>query len=98
LNSVAAEALAAGRSSFPDGSLIVKENYMPDGSLDALTTMYKVEAYNPEEWDWFYTKHLANGELDQANGMPMERRVPGCVGRHQAMADNDYVYTGELGG
>ncbi|MEX2530953.1 MAG: cytochrome P460 family protein [Gemmatimonadota bacterium] len=97
LNDVAAEALAAGSSSFPEGSLIVKENYMPDGSLGALTTMYKVPGYNPEEGDWFYTKHLANGELDQMNGMSMEGRVPGCVGCHQSVADNDYVFTGELG-
>lgn len=99
LNGIAADALEGGEEAFPAGSIIVKENYTPDGGLAAVTTMYKVPGYNPDAADWFFTKHLAGGELDRTpNGMAMEGRVPGCIGCHQAKADNDYIYTGELGG
>lgn len=99
LNEIAADALGGGAEEFPEGSIIVKQNYTPGGDLAAVTTMYKVSGYNPDAADWFFTKHLASGDLDtMPNGMEMEGRVPGCIGCHQAKADNDFVYTGELGG
>lgn len=97
LNDVAAEALANHAGTMPAGAIIVKENYMPDSTLAAVTTMYKVSGYNAEHNDWFFTKHLASGELDtMPNGMQMEGRLPGCQGCHGAKADNDYIYTGSL--
>ncbi|NIP60692.1 MAG: hypothetical protein GWN71_44530 [Gammaproteobacteria bacterium] len=99
LNGIAADALEDGEEEFPAGSIVVKQNYMPDGTLAAVTTMYKVPGYNPDAANWYFTKHLASGDLDRMpNGMEMEGRVPGCIGCHQAKADNDYIYTGELGG
>lgn len=98
VNDLALNALHAGASAMPDGAIVVKENYMPDGTLAAVTTMYKRSGYNPEHHDWFFTKHLASGELDQApNGMALEGRPPGCQGCHIARADNDYLFA-ELGG
>ncbi len=32
----------------PAGAIVVKENYMPDKKLAAITVMYKVAGYNPE--------------------------------------------------
>ena len=59
------------------GAIIVKENYMPDGTLAAVTTMFKVRGYKPDVNDWFFTKHLPSGELDRApTGMAMEGRLP----------------------
>lgn len=96
LNDVAANALSSHAGSMPDGAVIVKENYMPDSSLAAVTVMVKVSGYNPDQGDWFYSKHLPDGTLDQANGMSLAGRVPGCIGCHGAQASNDYIFTGSL--
>lgn len=97
LNGIAHDALLSDAAAMPAGAVIVKENYMPDGSLAAVTTMYKRPGYNAEHNDWFFSKHLPDGSLDTApNGMALEGRVPGCQGCHIAKADNDYLYTGEL--
>ena len=99
LNDVALQALSSGASSMAQGAIIVKENYMPDGTLAAVTTMFKVQGYNPDVNDWFFTKHLAGGELDQTpDGMALEGRLPGCTNCHRAQQENDYLYTGQLGG
>lgn len=97
LNDVAYEALMSDASSFPDGSIVVKRNFTPNGDLAAVTTMFKAEGYNEEHADWFFTKHLPSGELDEMpNGMKMEGRLPGCQNCHMAKADNDYIFTGQL--
>jgi hypothetical protein len=99
LNDVAAKALERGVSSMPAGAIIVKENYMPDKTLAAVTVMFKVPGYNADHSDWFFTKHLADGELDKMpNGMAMEGRLPGCQNCHMAKKDNDYIFTGEIAG
>lgn len=36
-------AIEGKKGSIPDGSIIVKENYMPDETLAAVTVMYKIE-------------------------------------------------------
>ena len=61
LNDVAAGALTAQAGSMPEGAIVVKENYMPDSSLAAVTVMYKRSGYNPEHNDW------------DANGRPIGR-------------------------
>ena len=98
LNDVALQALNSGASVMPAGAIIVKENYMPDRTLAAITTMFKMRGYNPDVNDWFFTKHLPSGELDRApTGMALEGRLPGCTNCHRAMQTNDWVFTGQLG-
>ena len=98
LNDVATSALTAQSGSMPEGAIVVKENYMPDSTLAAVTVMYKRSGYNPEHNDWFFTKHLPSGELDQTpTGMPMEGRLAGCQNCHSAVSANDYIFTGSLG-
>ena len=98
VNDVAARALASGASEMPDGAIIVKENLMPDSTLAAITVMYKRDGYNSQHNDWFFSKHLPSGELDQApNGMRMAGRVPGCQACHQGRSNNDYIFTSQLG-
>jgi hypothetical protein len=96
LNEAAAEALAAKAGTMPEGAIIVKENYMPDESLAAVTVMYKVKGYNPGEGDWFYSKHNPDGTLAMAADMALEGRVAGCVGCHRAKSANDFIYTSSL--
>lgn len=94
-NATTAGALEAGSGSLPGGSIIVKENYMPSGELEAITTMYKVEGYNPDAGDWYWVKFLPDGTVDM-DGMA-QGKVPGCIACHSGKADNDYIFTGELG-
>ena len=99
LNDVALEALNSGTSSMGSGAIIVKDDYMPDSTLTAVTTMFKVAGYNPDANDWFFTKHLTNGELDLTpGGMAMEGWLPGCTNCHGAVQANDYLFSGLLGG
>jgi hypothetical protein len=46
VNDVALKSIKAQKG-MADGSIIVKENYMPDKMLAAVTVMYKVKGYNP---------------------------------------------------
>jgi hypothetical protein len=98
LNPVAQRALADRAGQMPPGAIIVKENYMPDSTLAAVTVMYKVRGYNAKHNDWFFTKHLPGGKLDAMNGMALEGRVPGCQDCHGAQKTNDYIFTGALRG
>lgn len=90
VNSTAHEGVTGGLGALANGSIVVKENYMPDSTLAAITIMYKVERYNPEHNDWFWVKRLADGTVE-AQG-----RVAGCQGCHGARKDNDYIFTSSL--
>jgi hypothetical protein len=92
LNDLALDALTNGAGVMPAGAIVVKENYMPDSTLAAITVMYKAPGYNPDFNDWFFVKRLADGTVE-ASG-----RVAGCQGCHAQRADNDYLFTGSLGG
>lgn len=91
MNSVASAAFAAGETTFPVGSMVVKNNYMPDGMLAAVTAMIKTEDFNPDNANWWFLKRNADGSYDA------EGRFAGCEGCHSARADNDYIMTGPLG-
>ncbi len=73
----------------PFGAIVVKENFMPDSSLAAVTVMYKHEGYNPSHNDWFWVKRLADGTVE-ASG-----RVETCIGCHadEGGSDHDYLRT-----
>ena len=90
LNEVALEALNGTATSMPAGAMIVKENYMPDGMLAAVTVMYKTESFNPDHNNWFFIKRLADGTVEVGG------RGAGCENCHGARADNDYVLTSSL--
>ena len=90
LNDAAFNALTSKAGSLPDGSIIVKENYTPEGVLDATTVMYKVAEYNPDHNDWFWTKVAADGTVQE------EGKVEGCQACHGQQRDNDYIWTSPL--
>lgn len=96
LNEPARGVLTGPEATMPPGAIIVKENYTPDGTLAAITTMYKVEGYNPEAGDWHWVKFLPDGSVDN-DGMA-QGKVQGCIGCHGGEADNDYVMTESLAG
>lgn len=90
LNGAALDAVTNKAGRMPAGAVIVKENYMPDSTLAAITIMYKAPGYNSQVGDWFFMKRLADGTVE-ASG-----RVAGCQGCHASKAANDYLFTGSL--
>ncbi|MGH7546530.1 MAG: cytochrome P460 family protein, partial [Gemmatimonadota bacterium] len=87
-NDVAHRALLKGQvASLPAGSILVKENYMPDSTFAAATVMYRVRGYNPEHQDWLFAKYDAEGRVDDFGRAPM------CQACHQAAKSGTYIYT-----
>ncbi len=68
----------------------VKENYSPSHELKAITVMYKIKGYNPDDGDWFWVKYSAKGKTLKA-GKP-----GGCIGCHATRVANDYVLVHEF--
>ncbi len=90
LNPAAYDALTGKDGIMPEGAVMVKENYTPEGELAATTTMYKKSGCNADHNDWFWLKVLADGTVDK------QGKVEGCQTCHGEVADNDYVWTGQL--
>lgn len=86
VNDAAHGALAGGKAPLPVGSILVKENYMPDRSLAAVTVMYKVAGFDAQNNDWYWLKRSADGKVE-ASGKPA-----GCIGCHKP-STRDYVLT-----
>lgn len=87
VNALALDALTNGASPLPAGSIVVKENYMPDSTLAAVTAMHKVAGYAPDAGDWFWVKYLPGGSVEVAGRAPM------CQACHSANAGADYLMT-----
>ena len=86
----AKQAIEKKKGKFAYPAIIVKENYMPDKTLAAVTVMYKAKGYNPEAGDWFWAKYKPDGSVEK------EGKVGGCIKCHSAKADNDWVFTGDI--
>ena len=90
-NNIAYDAIQAKENPLPEGSIIVKENYMPDRTLGAITYMVKMESgSSPDAGDWFWAKMKADGSVEAA-GAPA-----GCVGCHGAQKDNGWIFNASL--
>jgi hypothetical protein len=87
VNEAARQALENGTLPLPDGAIIVKENYMPDGTFDASTVMVKRQGYAPEHNDWFWAKYDAAGNAEVAG------RVEMCQACHSANRQRDHLMT-----
>lgn len=72
------------------GAIQVKENYSKAEELKAITVMYKVKDYNPEDGDWFWAKYSPSGEVQKA-GKPK-----GCIACHSTRVANDFVLVHEF--
>jgi len=88
-NETAAAALAEGVKELPKGSVIVKENYMPDAKLAAITVMDKT---GEGKDDWFWVKYMPDGTVAikevEKDGKKMKVTLAGspkgCIGCHAA--------------
>ena len=73
-----------------NNSIIVKENYAPNKKLVAVTAMYKVKGYDPDNGDWFWVKY------DAEFNVLSEGKVKGCLACHGTVPDNDFIFTGTV--
>ena len=90
LNEAALQAVEQKQGVLPEGSIIVKENYMADGTYAGATVMYKVNGYDPSNNDWFWVKSGAQATIEE------EGRVQGCIACHKSKGDNDFIWTSSL--
>jgi hypothetical protein len=90
VNDVALKGINQRVGTLAAGAIIVKENYMPDKKLGAVTVMYRVDGYDPEAGDWFWAKYNADGSIAK------EGKVAGCIGCHTAVINNDWIFTGPV--
>ena len=87
VNDIALEALKTGRGEFPQGSIIVKENYSKEKKLGAVTVMFKVEGYNLDAGNWYWLKYQPDGPVEA------EGKVDSCINCHRAKMAADWVFT-----
>lgn len=88
INSVVQEAMGDFTGELPAGAVIVKENLGESSSdkAESLTIMWKVEGFDPDNHNWFWTNVSPQGEV-RAEG-----RVDDCMNCHSGARDNDFVF------
>ncbi|MBW1859823.1 MAG: cytochrome P460 family protein [Deltaproteobacteria bacterium] len=72
------------------GAIQVKESYNKAKELKAITVMYKVNGYSPENGDWFWAEYSPDGKV-KSSGKPR-----GCIGCHGVRAKNDFITVHEF--
>ena len=90
VNKLALKAIKDKAGMLPDGAIIVKENYAPDGKPGAITVMSKKKGYNPEAGDYMWLKYGPDMKI-QAEG-----KADPCIKCHTKAKDNDYVMLAPL--
>jgi hypothetical protein len=80
---------ARAPTSFPPGTLLIKEQLDLDGEPITATLLFKgPEGYNPPVNDWWFgTVDLVSGELLDAGP-----DIPSCLDCHSSAATSDYVH------
>ncbi|MEQ9618854.1 MAG: hypothetical protein RIG61_06740 [Deltaproteobacteria bacterium] len=85
VNETADQALKSGAKELPMGSILIKENYMPDEKLAAITVMDK---RGDDKDDWFWVKFNPDGTVAtmemEKDGKKMTTSVAG--GKHTMCA------------
>lgn len=87
MNETGLKAIKQDKHSYPDGTIIVKENYKPNKTLAAITVMAKVKGYNPEKGNWFWAKYSPDGIVLKSG------KVKGCIKCHSDVTHTDWVFT-----
>lgn len=85
--------------------VIIKDNFMPDKKLAAVTVMIQREdGYDADNNNWFWVKYNPDGSIDKNDkDMAMAGRVAkgmdmGCIACHKASPGNDYLFLNDSGG
>jgi len=88
-------AAASNPKAFPQGSVIVKENFNKDKKLMSVTVMSKSNGYDPVHKDWWYAKYMPDGKIAMMKQMKIAGKVGTCVQCHSNADGDDYVYTND---
>ena len=87
---------AGNKDTLPVGSIIIKENYSENESLQAITVMYKNAGYNPGSGDWYWVKYNPDGSVPlsppEAGSMKLAGRVKGCIECHNGAGGGDFAF------
>lgn len=88
INGQVVEALSNFTGTLSDGAIIVKENIGESEAdkADALTIMWKVPGFDPENGDWFWANISPEGEV------AAEGKLASCISCHNGARDNDFVF------
>lgn len=90
VNDLALDTIVNKKGMFPNGSLLIKEIYTEEKKVSLLTVMYKAKGFNPKGNDWYWVKYKPDGEVK------LEGKGEVCIGCHVGVADNDFVFTGNI--
>lgn len=90
VNKLALKAINDKAGTMPDGAIIVKENYMPDKKLAAVTVMYKKKGYNPGAGDYMWLKYGPDLKI------MVQGKAEPCIQCHTQAKANDYVVLAPL--
>jgi hypothetical protein len=98
INSIGYDAVAKKENELPPGTIIVKENYMPDKTLGAITVMYNLVGFDPEHGNWFWVKYDSDGTPftveNEGKTMTLAGKVTSCIGCHTASTSGiKYIMT-----
>lgn len=89
-NDIAGAAIAKWSGSFPDGAIMVKEQFEDEAGTKPVghTVMWKVEGFDGEHGDWYWAAFGADGAAQRSG------QIADCSGCHQATAATaDWVRT-----
>ncbi len=86
------EAQRSEAGPMPDGAILIMEDYARDRqTLIAITGMYKVSGFAPEQGDWFWASYSPDGKVKEAG------KVQSCIDCHKARKYNDWIFAGSRG-
>lgn len=100
VNAAALEVIVQKKEKMPPGAIIIKENYLPDKNIDSITVMYKIEGFDPDDFDWFWVKFAPSGKVmaEEKDGetVTLAGKVANCIECHGKQTSNDYIFTSPL--
>ena len=71
---------------YPDGALVVKENYDADKKLTGVTAMLKLDGYDQADRNWVMAAYKPDGQV-VAYG-----KVQACIACHAMVTQQDFVF------
>ncbi len=76
-----------GGEEMPYETIVVKEGFDADDELIGFYVMYKKEAFDPSNNDWFWASYSPEGDVKA------EGKVNGCINCHAREKEADYIFS-----
>jgi hypothetical protein len=91
---------SSASAEIPLDAILVKENFSEDKkTMVAITAMWRLAGYDPDNFDWFWAKYNPDGSLDSdPHRVKLAGRIgkgtdTGCVSCHAQSKGEDLVFT-----